>query len=183
MAGDDPDGNERLLAHPKSNTGAQAPTLRYRIERREIHHDGETIETCAVVWLGVAEGVTAADMLGEHEPEQRSERDEAAKWLEAYLRDRGGEAPAGETIKAPGRMASPRRHCIGLGRPLALRVGRAACVAPGYGRSKLTPPPPKIPRPLETRNLEPWNLRAKPAIRRILRTPKIPPLTKIPHSR
>ena len=100
MAGDDPEGNERLLAHPKSNTGEQAPTLRYRIEGREIHHDGERIETCAVVWRGVAEGVTAADMLGENEPEQRRERDEAAKWLEAYLRDRGGEAPAGETIKA-----------------------------------------------------------------------------------
>lgn len=100
LVADDPDGDDRVIVHCKSNTGAYAPSLRYRIEGREIEIDGQTLSTCGVAWLGEAEGVTAADVLAETEPTERTERDEAVEWLVGYLEDQGGEANAGECIRA-----------------------------------------------------------------------------------
>ncbi len=100
---DGPDGEDRVLAHAKSNSGALAPSLRYRIEGHEVEHGCETIPTCAIAWLGDAEGVSASDMLTDQEPEEQSARHEASEWLRSYLHDRGGAAPAGDVIKAAGR--------------------------------------------------------------------------------
>ena len=100
IAADDPSGDDRLIVHAKSNTGALAPALRYRVEGREIEDDGQTIETCSVAWLGEAEGITAADVLADCDPEARTALDEAAKWLVDYLKEHGGEAPARECTRA-----------------------------------------------------------------------------------
>ena len=40
IAGDDPEDDDRLLVHCKSNTGQLAPALRYRIEGHEIEPMG-----------------------------------------------------------------------------------------------------------------------------------------------
>jgi len=110
LAADDPDGDDRLLVHAKSNTGALAQTLRYRIEGRDIEHAGEAIDTCGVAWRGVADGVTAADVLADREPSERGATDEAAAWLKEYLRERGGEAPARECMRDASRdLATPKR--------------------------------------------------------------------------
>ena len=80
IAADDPDGDDRLIVHAKSNTGALAPTLRYRIEGRKIEHSGETIDIGGVAWLGEAEGVTATDVLADRE-EGKAANDAAAAAL------------------------------------------------------------------------------------------------------
>jgi putative DNA primase/helicase len=63
---DDPageNGSERILAHAKSNLGAKAPSLAYRIETRIIEgHDG-AIETSVAVHQGESE-ISAGDLLG-----------------------------------------------------------------------------------------------------------------------
>jgi len=65
-----------------------------------------------VEWLGETEH-DARDLLGGgQEADERTERGEAVKWLDAYLRDQPGqEAPAGEVIKA-GEEAGFPKHTV-----------------------------------------------------------------------
>ena len=103
------------VSHAKSNTGALAPALRYRVEGCEIEHGGETIETCSVAWLGEAEGITAADVLADHEPEDRTARDEAAEWLVDYLEEHGGAVPAGGCISTAKKDQVAAAAEVGVG--------------------------------------------------------------------
>lgn len=109
LAAEAPDGDGRVLAHAKSNTGALAPALRYRVEGREVEHNGEPIPTCGLAWLGEVEGLQAGDLLAPPEPEELGATDEARDWLVAYLDEHDGEAPAGQVIRAAERDGIARR--------------------------------------------------------------------------
>jgi hypothetical protein len=86
LAGDDPDGDGRLLVHAKSNTAELAPALRYIVEGATVWTDEQAaVPTCRVVWQGEAEGVTAAHLLSEGEGTERGARDDAAAWLSDAL--------------------------------------------------------------------------------------------------
>lgn len=94
---EDPDGergHRRVIAHAKSNYGAEAPSLLMRIEGREIQtEDGETIPTSRVVLMGET-AVEADDLVRHQTPDERSASDEAAE----FLRDMLAEGPAQATL-------------------------------------------------------------------------------------
>jgi archaellum biogenesis ATPase FlaH len=76
LLGPDPDDREgpmRVLAHEKSNYGAKAPALRLRVEGRTVTADaGAAITTQGIVWCGEALGLSAADLLVQESPEERT---------------------------------------------------------------------------------------------------------------
>jgi RecA-family ATPase len=98
LAAHDPDDEgRRVLAVTKSNLAAMPAALGYQLV--DSPDDG-----CArVQWLGVTSH-QAGDLLGRvGDDEDRTERDEAAHWLTDYLIRNGGEARAGDAIKAASR--------------------------------------------------------------------------------
>ncbi len=103
LAGDAPDGAERVLVHAKSNTGELAKALRYRVEGIVVTAGELELPTCRAALLGELEGVSAAEMLDPPEPGERSATEEAAAWLRAYLEDEDGEAIAEDCMKAARR--------------------------------------------------------------------------------
>jgi hypothetical protein len=81
-------GTRRVLASVTANLGAEPPALAYRIVPDELHG-------CArIVWDGISEQKAARLLAEPADPEERSDRDEAADWLTGYLIDNGGEARA-----------------------------------------------------------------------------------------
>jgi hypothetical protein len=97
MVGLDPSddtGKRRVLAPVKCNLGAEPPALAYRLVLDDLHG-------CArVIWDGVSEHRASGLLAEPGDPEERTERDEAAAWLTGYLTDHGGEARAGDVFKA-----------------------------------------------------------------------------------
>ncbi len=97
MVGADPEddtGRTRVLASVKCNLAPRPPALAYRLDADELHG------CVRVNWQGIS-ARRAADLLADRGTEdERTERDEAAEWLTAWLTDNGGEGKAGEIIKA-----------------------------------------------------------------------------------
>ena len=109
MCGTDPDdetGQRRVLARVKSNLAAEPPALAYRLVPDELRG-------CATVRWDGQSGHKAASLLAEpRNPEERSEQDEAAGWLTAYLSQQpGAEAKAGDVIKAA-RLDGIAQHTL-----------------------------------------------------------------------
>jgi hypothetical protein len=100
MVGLDPSddtGQRRVLAAVKCNLGPEPPALAYRLVPDDLHG-------CArVAWDGISEHKASGLLADPGDLEERTERDEAAAWLIAYLTDHSGEARAGEVFKA-GRL-------------------------------------------------------------------------------
>jgi hypothetical protein len=95
LAAVDPeDQNRRVLAGLKSNLAAMPEALGYQLVDSPEHG-------CArVEWLGATEHTAAALLAGPRDDDERTERDEAAEWLRAYLIDNGGEASRRDLVKA-----------------------------------------------------------------------------------
>jgi AAA domain-containing protein/bifunctional DNA primase/polymerase-like protein len=94
---DDDTGQRRILAAAKMNIALKPPALAYQL----VPDAGRG---CArVEWLGET-AHAAGDLLAERtspdDADDRTERDEAAEWLRAYLTDNGGEAAPGDAKKA-----------------------------------------------------------------------------------
>ena len=81
---DDPEGeagNERVLAHAKSNLGRKARSVTYRIEPRTVEAQGAPIQTSIAVPRGEA-NVSAGDLLGNAvSSSEASAREEARQFL------------------------------------------------------------------------------------------------------
>jgi putative DNA primase/helicase len=94
VAATDPDDEtRRVLASTKQNLAPEPESLAYRLV-------GADNGAAKVEWLGLSTA-TASTLLAAHErDDERTERDEAAEWLIDYLTDNGGEAKAGDVIKA-----------------------------------------------------------------------------------
>ena len=97
MCGSDPDdetGTRRVLAPVKCNLAAEPDALAYQLVPDELRG-------CARIhWLGKAEH-TASTLLREWaDADTRTERSEAAAWLEDYLQGKGGEAQRADIFKA-----------------------------------------------------------------------------------
>jgi hypothetical protein len=90
-------GDERVLAHAKSNLGPLAPSLAYRIESTTVHHGDLAIPISRLVCEG--ESVIGASELLTPVVEDRTEVEVAADWLADYLGD-GKWHPAGEVREA-----------------------------------------------------------------------------------
>jgi hypothetical protein len=97
VAPDPDDDTVRVLACLKSNLGPEPPSLQYALD------DHTDSGVARVVWGETSEH-RAGDLLcavgGDAE---RGERDEAVEWLQGYLTEQGGAAPAGEILKAAKR--------------------------------------------------------------------------------
>jgi hypothetical protein len=89
---DDPDGengNQRILAHAKSNLGPKAPSLSYRIEARIIEGASGPIETSIAV-RGGEKNISAGDLLGNAASStEANARTEARDFLLAELANGG----------------------------------------------------------------------------------------------
>jgi hypothetical protein len=94
----------------KSNLAEVPPALTYRIEGREIVDSsgsgGKPIPTAALAWTGES-GISAAELLVSVDPDDRSERDEAADFLEEYLAH--GPRPANDVLGAARRAGHRER--------------------------------------------------------------------------
>lgn len=96
MCGADPDddsGQRRVLAPVKCNLAAEPPALTYRLVPDEL------LGCARVQWEGVSSHRAATLLSEPGDPDERSDRDEAAGWLIEYLSRHGGEAKAGDVIK------------------------------------------------------------------------------------
>lgn len=73
------------LAQAKTNLGAYAPTLTYRIEEREIEHGDLYLESAGIKWLGSTDMSLAQIMRGPDARRDAPLRDECAKEIVALL--------------------------------------------------------------------------------------------------
>jgi hypothetical protein len=90
-----------IMSMPKSTHGANAPSLRYRIDTAEVPTAEGPAPTGRLVFLGETDRSVDDILSAAAQPsEGRAERDEAAAWLTAYLEGQGGAAPARDVIKA-----------------------------------------------------------------------------------
>lgn len=101
----DPDDEEGgcVLSQSKNNLGRlDLPSLRYVIQSAEVATEEGPAYVGRLVFTGETER-NVADIIGDSaDPEERTERTEAAGWLVAYLTSPqiGGEAPAADIYKA-----------------------------------------------------------------------------------
>lgn len=95
VARDPDDETRRVVAVTKSNLAAEPPSLAYRLVDDPEHG-------CARIdWETEPVDHTAQSLLrGPVDEDEKTERDEAAEFIHGYLVDNGGEAPAGDVIKA-----------------------------------------------------------------------------------
>jgi putative DNA primase/helicase len=86
FATDPDDKRRRVMAQLKKNVAGEAQSLLYRITGADVVHEGETINTARVEWLGFSEydanGLAAAEGKTPHE---KSQLDEAKEFLEEML--------------------------------------------------------------------------------------------------
>ena len=119
---DDPDGengNQRILAHAKSNLGRKAPSLAYRIETRIIESAGGPIETSIAVRRGEA-NVSAGDLLGNATSStEANARTEAREFLLAELAN--GPVPTKTLSKAAEDAGVSWRTCERIKAQLGIR--------------------------------------------------------------
>lgn len=104
VAKDPEDDARQVLACTKSNLAATPPSLTYTVVA-----DPDT-QAARIEWGGSSPHAAAALLADPGSDDERSERDEAAEWLTAYLIDEGraGVAKAGEVIKAAARDGIPK---------------------------------------------------------------------------
>ena len=103
FARDDTDeGSTRVMTQVKNSLGRDdLPSLAYRLEGVEVPTPTGPAQTSRLVFEGNSER-TVADLLRDARggDDERSDQDEAGTWLLDYLGGRGGEAPAGDVLKA-----------------------------------------------------------------------------------
>jgi hypothetical protein len=92
-----------ILSQEKNNLGRlDLPSLTYVVTSTEVITEDGVSHVGRVQFTGQSER-SVSDMLADgaaSTPGERSERDEAGAWLSDYLTDNGGEASAGDVIKA-----------------------------------------------------------------------------------
>ncbi len=139
MVGIDPSddtGRRRVLAPVKSNLGPEPPALAYRLVPDELHG-------CArVEWDGVSEHKASGLLAEPGDPQDRTERHEAAEWLTGYLTDHGGEARAGDVFKA-GKIDGHAERTLKRARDRAGVTSRPA----GFGQGTVWRLEPSGPHP------------------------------------
>jgi hypothetical protein len=90
-----------VLSQEKNNLGRlDLPSLTYVVANAEVMTEDGVSFVGRVEFTGQSER-SVSDMLADgNAPGERGERDEAVAWLVDYLTDQGGEASAGDVIKA-----------------------------------------------------------------------------------
>lgn len=100
----DEDSGGYVLSTIKSNLGREdLDSLAYRIEPAEVDTADGPAWVSRLVIDGTAERSVRDVLRDAGSDEDRTERDEAADWLTGYLIEHGGQALAGDVIKAAAR--------------------------------------------------------------------------------
>lgn len=126
VARDPEDEARRIFAVTKCNLALEPPSLAYRLVSDDANG-------CArVEWEDAPVEHTATSLLrAPVDEDEHSERDEAANWLTTYLMEQGGEATAGEVLKA-GRGAGFATHVLQRARKRAGVASRKAGFGSGW---------------------------------------------------
>lgn len=97
----DADDGSCVISQAKNNLGRlDLASLRYVIDNATVETDEGDAEVGRLRIVGETDR-TVADILGDRvDPEERTERDEAADWLIGFLMDSGGEAPYTDIARA-----------------------------------------------------------------------------------
>jgi AAA domain len=94
------DGEALVLSQIKNNLGREdLPSLKYEIQPASIETPEGTSYVSKFRFTGEESERSVRDLLRGEVPDGRTERDEAAEWLTAYLTVRGGEAPRRDLLK------------------------------------------------------------------------------------
>ncbi|GAB2328456.1 AAA family ATPase [Streptomyces variabilis] len=97
----DRETDEQVMTQTKNSLGRlDLPSLAYRIEGFDVPTEKGTANVGRLVFTGVSERTVEDTLAAPVDRDDVSERDEAVAWLVGYLTDNGGEAPAGDVIKA-----------------------------------------------------------------------------------
>lgn len=125
----------RVMTQAKNSLGRDdLPSLSYVIESAEIPTAKGPAVTGKFSFTGQSER-SVADVLrdnrGSGDPDEMSERDEAAGWLTAHLIEQGGEAAAGDVLKS-GRGAGFATHVLQRARKRAGVASRKAGFGSGW---------------------------------------------------
>jgi len=85
FATDPEDEKRRIMAQHKSNLAEKAPSLLYRITGAEVVHEGVSINTACIEWLGTSEYDANGLAADGNTPHERSELEDAKEFLREEL--------------------------------------------------------------------------------------------------
>ncbi|MER5352769.1 AAA family ATPase [Kitasatospora sp. NPDC002551] len=107
----DPEGEQQVMTQTKNSLGRllDLPSLGYRIEGTDIHTPKGVANVGRLEWTGIAERSVEDTLAASGDRDEAGERDEAVEWLRDYLADNGGEASAGDVIKAADKNGIAKR--------------------------------------------------------------------------
>ncbi|WP_415947742.1 AAA family ATPase [Streptomyces sp. KLOTTS4A1] len=106
----DRETEEQVMTQTKNSLGRlDLPSLSYCIEGFDVHTRKGVANVGRLVFTGISERSVEDTLSAPVDRDEAGERDEAAAWLVDYLTDQGGEAPAGEVIKAAERDGFAKR--------------------------------------------------------------------------
>ena len=95
------DGDQRVMTQTKNSLGPEGPSLSYTLTEAVVDTRLGPAITSRFTFTGESDR-SVADLLRDSRSgeDETTERDEAAEWLVDHLTENGGEANAGDTIKA-----------------------------------------------------------------------------------
>ncbi|MFJ9440344.1 AAA family ATPase [Kitasatospora sp. NPDC101235] len=107
----DTEGEQQVMTQTKNSLGRllDLPSLGYRIEGTDIHTPKGVANVGRLEWTGIAERSVEDTLAASGDRDDAGERDEAVEWLRDYLTDNGGEASAGDVIKAADKDGIAKR--------------------------------------------------------------------------
>ncbi|MGW7715177.1 AAA family ATPase [Streptomyces chartreusis] len=97
----DRETDEQVMTQTKNSLGRlDLPSLAYRIEGYDVPTPKGNANVGRLVFTGISERTVEDTLSAPVTQDEVSERDEAVSWLVDYLSDNGGEASAGDVLKA-----------------------------------------------------------------------------------
>lgn len=106
----DRETEEQVMTQTKNSLGKlDLPSLSYLIEGFDVPTAKGNANVGRLVFTGIAERSVEDTLSTPVDREEVSERDEAIRWLKGYLIDAGGQADAGQVIKAGERDGIAKR--------------------------------------------------------------------------
>lgn len=97
----DRETDEQVMTQTKNSLGRlDLPSLSYCIEGYDVATAKGTANVGRLDFTGVSERSVEDTLSAQTDPTEASERDEAVEWLRDYLTGEGGEASAGDILKA-----------------------------------------------------------------------------------
>lgn len=128
----DRETEQQVMTQTKNSLGRlDLPSLSYCIESHDVHTRRGVANVGRLTFTGVSERSVEDTLASPVDPDEATERDEARDWLVGYLQDNGGEAPAGEVIRAAEKDGIAKRTLQRARKKAGVRSEPS-----GFGKSK-----------------------------------------------